>query len=637
MLFETLARHWGLYFTCTAHPAVDPYGSSDIEEALNNMPRTDLDGASFEITILGAAQLTPSWRSAVETNCRVVRHRLNPVILARLLVLQHFCALLDSVDISDDSARMKWLLLQLRPSAYLGTDIFTLLVIVTARLDDLEAEARIANLYSTLRSRIAFVALDESNVAILKYPHSFASHDYSCTRPLLRQLVHVLSNTFPASRLLIAGTLLDIEAVSEPIEHSSSHIRSVRVFHELGHFDSLERTSSYARHFFGHSFSDADCTVVHAWFRGRHRFLAVLVMYGLIYGTSRLTSIMDTLVYRFTGYERRAATQLLDLVNVGQAFTDETLDSPELAPFLRRAVLNYALFQQPTVINTAASALVGIGAAHYAENVETAQLFEPLIMICLARWLSRSQSCGVQGIIRQRNLDRAYPLRDAAFVAGLASCLRDVLSESAASSLRALLDFEGRPPAWAEQSARLVLPRILPRRPRFENYTHRSDVYVELASTPDDVFRWLETASRPFLVPDPAFGAALVFVIELADKRRLLVCLDPRFLRVPSSGPVLRDPRVVPLRASEFYRRDRPSRERLFEALAKFSPASNRRTSDAHISKHNILNVLCFSRLSRAGTTYDPPAASFKLDFLLSQPRPVELEMSYVLNAINDS
>lgn len=504
-------------------------------------------------------------------------------------------------------------------------------------------DTRIAQLYDTLRSRIAFVALDESNVAMQKFPLSFASHDYHRTRPLLRQLVYVLADAFPASRLLVAGTLLDLDVVSEPIKHSSAHVRTVRVFHELGHFDSLERSSSYLRHFFGSSFSDADCKLVHSWFRGRHRLLAVLVMYTLIYGTSRLSNVMNTMILQFTGHER-SRTGLLSLVNVGLAFSHATLESCEDAPLLRGAVVNYALHRQATVMDTRARDLVGIAAALYTRDVSTAQIFEPSIMLSLARWLLKSEHHGVHAIMQKRIHNRSFSLRYVAFAEGLASCLRDALSGSSPSSFQSLLDFEGRPPAWAEQSARLVLPRLLRRRPHFDTYIRSSDIYIETASSPDDVFRWLENASRPFLVPDLALGAALLFVVELADQRRLLVSLDPRFLRAPTGGPALRDPRVVPMRASEFYRRDRASRERLFAALARFSPstpstpAGKRKTSDEPpISKHNLLSVLCFSRLSRAGTTYDPPAASLKLDHLLSLPPPVEFEISHVLDAINDS
>ncbi|EJD36725.1 hypothetical protein AURDEDRAFT_117024 [Auricularia subglabra TFB-10046 SS5] len=252
-----------------------------------------------------------------------------------------------------------------------------------------------------------------------------------------------------------------------------------------------------------------------------------------MYGKERMVGVMDSIINRFTGH-KRSESYPFNRVDIGLAFRDdalEELDSP-VAFSLRAAALNYALHGRATSFDAHSRALVGMGAAVYGRDVTVARIYEPLIILNLARWLLNSRSYSVTGRVFKQKMEKSsLPLSDTAFIEGLAACLRDLFGSASPASMQAALDFAGRPPTWAHGPARLVVPQLSHHRSPFAPYAHGTDVLAHTADTPDDVFRWLENASHPFLIPDPGFGPALLCVVELADRQRMLLSVDARVFR----------------------------------------------------------------------------------------------------------
>lgn len=634
LLFEILASHWGFYFTCTSDAVVDPYGSIDLGEALRATDQTHIGGVGLNYEIPFPQRLSARWRATVDRNRAIARRLINPVILARLIVFQHFCSIVQESGITEDRARLKWFLIQLCPRTISMTaDIFSAIAVHVRLLGDAEIATHIRSLYPQLSSRIGFVAVDEANVAMEAFPEAFMTANCRRRVPYLRELVYCMADCHPGSRLMVAGTLLDEAVVSEPLEAASCRIHSLRVFHALGSFDTVQRTTHYLRHFLDDAVSDVECKTIHMWLQGRHRFLAVFVRYTLQYGKDRMTGVLDSIVQRFTGH-RRSETYPFGRVEIGLAFSDDNLEElePPVARSLRAATLNYALHGCATSFDAHSRALVGMGAALYGPDVSVARIHEPLIILNLARWLPKSPGYGVLGLVKQKIDDATLPLRDTGFIEGLAACVRDIFGGPEDVSLAAALDFGGRAPPWAHGAARLLLPQLARRRTPFAPYTYSTDTSIQMAESPDDVFHWLDGAARPLLIPDAAFGAALLCVVGLAGGQKLLLAVDARVLRA-EPGAALRTRHLVPLRADEFYREDAESRARLFSALARFAPTP----AAGSPSKYNMLQLQCFARPYRAGTSYDPPAATLDAAFLLRQPRPTEFEMAQVLAHIGGS
>ncbi|EJD42107.1 hypothetical protein AURDEDRAFT_186239 [Auricularia subglabra TFB-10046 SS5] len=633
MLFEILAAHWGFYFSCTADAVVDPYGSLDVTTALDRMVtgRVGTPGIYRSVPFRDGVPRDVRWQ--VVHNRRVAHSCLALVLLARLMIFQKFLAVLSDVSMPESEARLKWLLLQLRPDSYLWTDVFRSLVAYLGALDEVTVAARLAALYADTKSRITFVAIDETNVALNKYPASFATADHRRLAPVFRELVACMASHYPQSRLVISGTELDIDLAREAIRSSVSSFQSITLFHSLGHFATLERTSTYLRHFLGDSASDRLCRTAHTWFRGRHRFLAVFVMYTLKYGPGRAEQVIDTILRLFAQFKRNDSSPL-DKIYLGVGFPDKRLEASAVAVHLRHAVLNFLWRRKPTTFTSDAPALVSFGVALYEGHAPNAVFFEPLIYIGLARWLRTSTRSGIHGVIRARLLDESFPIHDASLADGLAACFCNLAATG--RPLGSYLDFSGPEPAFTKHPMRLVLPRLSQRRinARFQTRAFPSEACLQVASSPDDVFRWFDDASRPFIIPDADCGPDLMFAVELGDAGRVLVCVHTRPLHATRSR---RATKAVPMHPKEFYKQVPAARERFLSYLALFQSRPSPSRGSKVPSKFNTIHLLCFAEPYRSGESYDPPVAVINFGRLTQEAPPTEFILPAAAQSVEES
>lgn len=75
---------------------------------------------------------------------------------------------------------------------------------------------------------------------------------------------------------------------------------------------------------------------------------------------------------------------------------------------------------------------------------------------------------------------------------------------------------------------------------------------LKIATEPEQVLDWLNSASEPFLVPDEDLGADLLFVLALGGAAKALVCV--RFQFDEDTLRPRRDFRVVPVDIPELYK-----------------------------------------------------------------------------------
>lgn len=298
-----------------------------------------------------------------------------------------------------------------------------------------------------------------------------------------------------------------------------------------------------------------------------HRIIALFTSLTLHFGVRHMIAVMDSLLYRLTGFKRPNSVLLtrqifLNLLPVmkdkhaeGERCEDlvHSTDEAPASParfILRKAVMNYAVHGCGTTTESCVELLVRTAVALYDDSSSSAVIFEPFILLNLARWLSASAHCSIHGLIRWRLDDKGSCfLRSLAFVEGLAPCLWDALRH--APALQSVFRFPGRKPPWSLHSARFVLPRLARDTSVFDAVPASPQSLTRVASTPAEVFDWLNTASHPFLIPDSELGADLLFMLELYDESAVLVCVHAD---VFTSVRARRDIRVSPTSPGEFYK-----------------------------------------------------------------------------------
>lgn len=641
LVFETLAHHWGIYFTCAFNVYSDPYGSRDLQSALSTVQLGNVNGQMLRHTVRLSGKGSRDAPITIAANRAYADCVLRRVFLARLLVLDHYYALVRQLGLSDEVARRNWLLLQLRPSEIAFADIFDHLIIVVHNIPDDQVAQKLHDLYHKHRSRIKFVAIDEAQVALHLFHcrEAFAYNDGRRYAAMLREIVVAVGNHMPDSRVIISGVELNLDMAVDAIESSRSRHRTLRFFHDLGAFHSQERIKQYLAHFFGQDVAAKQSALVHTWMRGRHRLITALVMCTLMTGTSLLETVLDTLVFKLTGYQR-SETPVLGMINIGTAIEDQQLEDFRHAHLLRLSLLSFARQEQSVFHLQYAPEFIRLGVALFDAPGPTAALFEPFAFLTLCRWLQSSARYSWHGLIEQRLTNEVSPVDDSQFLEAVAT---SVFEMSALWDLpsRHYLSFLGAEPPWVDDSARLALPRIRGRHPKFAAFASENAFsLVETASTSEDVFTWFSSAEKPFLVPDPAFGASMLCFLSPSNSENVvLLC----FHSLPANRS-RRMQTISPCDPSDFYRSAPQTAKRLKSLLRSLpnlstalpSGAGSRPRPRVRPARFSVVRVLCFAHISDPRRKYDPLVASLDFSQLWSayDPHAVEIDFSHVTSVI---
>ncbi|KAH7098596.1 hypothetical protein BKA62DRAFT_365255 [Auriculariales sp. MPI-PUGE-AT-0066] len=617
MVFEVLSRTWGLYFTCASNQQT-PYG------------------LQFVLGFLGGTRLTghpTTWPQPLAANIARTRRNFYNIIAARLLVFRLFCDLVQSLNVEEQVARQRWLLLQLRSNIIFDTpddDIFDRLRMRVSLLQPVVVEQKLATLISSCAFSLAIIALDEANVASGMYETSYALSDGETHAPVLWEVVRCFSSSFPAQRLVVSGTRIDVNVVRDAIESGTSNQSRVREFCGLGSFDTTERTKHYVHHFLG-PLKKGQVARMHSWFQGRRRFLANCVEHMLMLGLNQLDAFIQMAVMSLSGFDTNDVEwELKHLYSLIRQ--DHELSESFAARELREALFAYALRNQQTQLWSSVQDHVSLGLALLDDDTDHASIWEPLVFYRLFTWILNSpKSCNIEQLLKQKLDGPLQVSHSLSLVSGLASYLfrLHTSSTSEPTKLCDYLTFQGVIPGWSDATAEIILPPCT--RAGHVRVKHPTAFSITTAKHPENVLRWLTNGEHPFLIPDDGLGADLMFFlrlkhVDLGPTAVVLVTLQlAKFSRSPR-----RQTTIVPIQPCMLYPKANRHRSAAIAAVKSLPP------TDSHASNsqpYSMLRILCFADLFRPPTTREPPVACLQIGALLQRSHEPELDVSYLQHA----
>ncbi|KAH7090905.1 hypothetical protein BKA62DRAFT_834991 [Auriculariales sp. MPI-PUGE-AT-0066] len=620
MVFELLSRAWGLYFTCSSDQQ-SPYGSADLGYILTYMEGTQLCGHPS------------TWQQPLANNIQRARQALNNVITARLLIFGLFYDLVQLLRIEEQVARQKWLLLQLRSDIIFGTsdDLFDELRAGVSRIDPNLVEKRIETIISTRKFPLSIIAIDEGNVASKMHKSSYAMSDGSTLAPVLREVVRHFSSSFPTQRLIVSGTRIDMNVVTDAIENGSSSQSRIRLVCSLGSFDTVERTRHYVQHFLG-PVSKAQVARMHSWFQGRHRFLANCVEHMLMLGLAQLDAFIQMAVVSLTGFDTNNVEWELGHL-YGLIREDYELSGSFAARHLQEALFAYTLRNQQTSLWSDVEDHVSLGLALLDDDATHASIWEPLVFYRLFTWFLKNSDCGIDTAVKQqlhKSLRISHSLR---LVNGLASYLYRLHAPSTSDpiGLSDYLDFRGAIPGWADATAEIVLPPCT--RAGHIRLRYPTAFSITAAKRPDDVLDWLNGGDHPFLIPDDGLGADLMFFLRLkhVNLGSTAVVLVTLQLARPSRS-ARRDAKIVPIQPAMFYPKANRHRSAVISAIRSLPrlPVDSNRAGPQSLG---MLRVLCSADPFRPPTKRELPVACLQVETIVQRSHEPELDVSYLHRA----
>lgn len=245
LLLEGLTRNWGLYFTARTQP--EGVGSSDLEGILASL-----------VEISRLTKLTKeNFDTAHAENREVTFRRFHLLVYVRLLIFRVFlqCASVMPSGIVDEHKR-RWLLLQLAPETFLGSDVFYDLTVnlinvsPTYLMQEVNSERlKVCDLLGLLPSGL-FCVLDEAQIPTNMFSDCFLSEtEPTKPRPILRQVITSWMRTFPA--LIISGTGISMGEMETVIGSvvSKLHCLPSRTITETGAFNDAKSLRAYLKRY----------------------------------------------------------------------------------------------------------------------------------------------------------------------------------------------------------------------------------------------------------------------------------------------------------------------------------------------------------------------------------------------------
>ncbi|KAH7100108.1 hypothetical protein BKA62DRAFT_831222 [Auriculariales sp. MPI-PUGE-AT-0066] len=621
MVFEVLSRTWGLYFTCAADQQT-PYGSSDLRYVISYLRGTELSGHPT------------TWQQPLAENVTRARQALNCVITSRLLIFNLFCDLVQSLHVKEHIARRMWLLLQLRSDIIFNTpddDLFDRLLRTVSLLDPTLVEKRLTVLTSSCKFPLSIIAVDEANVASGMHEASYVMSNGQTLAPVLREVIRHFSSSFPTQRLIVSGTRIDMNVVTDAIESGTSNHSRIRLVCSLGSFDTIERTRNYVQHFLG-PVSKAQVARMHSWFQGRHRFLANCVEHMLMLGLGQLHAFIQMAVVSLTGFDTNNVEWELGHL-YGLIREDYELSGSFAARHLREALFAYTLRNQQTSLRSDVEDHVSLGLALLDDDVTHATIWEPLVFYRLFTWFLNHSDRAIDTTAKQK-LDE--PLRishSLRLVNGLASYLYRLHAPSASEpiGLSDYLDFRGAIPGWADATAEIILPPCT--RAGHIRLRYPAAFSITAAKHPDDVLDWLNGGDHPFLIPDDGLGTDLMFFLRLkhVNLGSTAVVLVSLQLARPSRS-TRRDAKIVPIQPAMFYPKANRHRSAVISAIRSLPrlPVDSNRAGPQSLG---MLRVLCSADPFRPPTKRELPVACLQVEALMQRSHEPELDVSYLHHA----
>jgi hypothetical protein len=254
LLFEGLHRHWGFYFTAWNQP--DDVGSSDLGLALQKL------GACL-------ISITPMNDQIIKReNMLRAEHTFLAVLCARITIFRVFveCAL--ELGLVIESLKHSWLVLQLRPTVFFGTDVFHELARDMGRGSDLEDDHEQSSALVALREQVAkeltevrtllgakrlSCVIDEAQGTTDLHTTCFTSDtNPDQPRPIIRSLIDTFSIM---NDVIISGTGLSIRTLKSALSSVVAKDGSQTIMVTgLGAFECEADHRAYLQRYLPHNF-----------------------------------------------------------------------------------------------------------------------------------------------------------------------------------------------------------------------------------------------------------------------------------------------------------------------------------------------------------------------------------------------
>ncbi|KAK7044915.1 hypothetical protein R3P38DRAFT_182698 [Favolaschia claudopus] len=547
LVFEGLTGRWGFYFTIRNF-SFRELGSNDVSHVLRGLAGDrDFTERVYASDINSAQKLA--------CNHTLAKSYLNQLLLARLLIFRMFLEIVHETGTgTTEDHRMKWLLIQLVP--YLdGEDIFAELC---EHLCDYDAEESLSSTLTTIHRLLGhdnhiFITVDEgqavasaSNTCLpLAFDTDYANH------PILLNMVDIWDQQFPAGSLswVIAGTVISKHIFDRP-----KYAEQVRWISDTGSFDDPTLHEQYLRRFLPPDFLSTDSGRAFlqrawAWTGGRHRYTASLVLELIVWNFQKPHTVLDDYVAKFTKsqppdgkrwreIEQRhdwVVTRSADSLSSMRTLNFEMSYSEAVRFHLRSTIYHYLVAERHHPLfpgNNIVVVSIAFGRFTDAEMKEIA-FDEPMPVVGFAQWLtevsSRDLPWDFNRVVHVKNLlaciQQTPPLTSKAFAACLAFYLARAFTSE--PTLSDIFSFAVPIPAWAMQSAKLVMPNAT------SGVAPQSNTpvapLVTSAHSVDEVVVWMEHAHgdrTPFCIPaSEALAPDLLFSLELSDGTEVSVVM----------------------------------------------------------------------------------------------------------------
>lgn len=244
-ILEGLTKYWGFYLV--AVPDVNGVGIRDLRNALDLV-------ANYRGWVSDLHWVSPGQRAAQnDINSQIASRVFHRVLAARIVVFRFFLQVVIQVDGNlQEKHRRIWLLFQLFDIISPDGGSFHPFLRILDKLRGASDEALdtlIGGFNSIIdeyipRSRF-ILALDEAQQATRLYPYSgISSTNPKVYRSIIRDVVQVFTKV--SVKLVVSGTGLSLADLKEAMASGvSKPAQGIKVFHELGMFDTWPKLKSF--------------------------------------------------------------------------------------------------------------------------------------------------------------------------------------------------------------------------------------------------------------------------------------------------------------------------------------------------------------------------------------------------------
>ncbi|TRM66614.1 hypothetical protein BD626DRAFT_565707 [Schizophyllum amplum] len=516
LLLEGLSRRWGLYFACNIEPSKP--GSTDLFNSLDYF-RHPLRSAAY-----------PDTSASMETILKQVAADVSgQIMLARLTIFKLYLESLS--DPHDIRHRQRWLILQSSPIAMVQYDLFIHLIQYFDVCDVAQdyIQRQIADTLLGIRS---IIGRDEPLFCVVDDAQSVSNHRVDAdmgSTTILREITRHWE-TLEGLTLILSGTPFDMA----PFQLSGGP--RYHLFTDTGFFDDPEEQATYVRRYMPLDLAESESGKklvwrICLWLRGRYCATTCLLECMLATCFSHPHTLLDAYIALYTGIEPADGPVRVNS-RVRQRYNSEVHRFGLFDPFIalsrdgqgwyaaQMAVLRIVTLGQERVRITEDTAhLADRGFAvfsdsHGAEAIigEPVHIF-PIVKLFYQRWgptfglLHTRLASGLRAQLIHPSFHLAIiPLLLLAFKGGI--------------KLSDLFGFAVAPPAWANQTCRLVcVTRDMAGQSRATPYSSSFPAHeVTFEPWATESPSWLQhTAPEPFCVASGFSHADLLFVLQLAD------------------------------------------------------------------------------------------------------------------------